>query len=69
MRRTSIFSFLKQSEDFPLCVILFMMIKCALGLAGLRHGVPGDALPVCIANHMLGLMLETDLCSLGLREC
>lgn len=66
MRRTSIFSFLKQSEDFSLCVILFMMIKCTLGLAGLRHGVPGDALPVCIANHMLGLMLETDLCSLGL---
>lgn len=66
MRRTSIFYFLKQSEDFSLCVILFMMIKCALGLARLRHGVSGDALPVCIANHMLSLMLETDLCSLDL---
>lgn len=66
MRRTSIFSFLKQSEDFSLCVILFMMIKCALSLARLRHGVSGDVLPVCIANHMLGVMLETDLCSFGL---
>lgn len=63
MRRTSIFSFLKQSEDFS-CVIPVVMIKCALGLARLRHGVSGDILPVCIADCMLGLVLEAVLWSM-----
>lgn len=66
MRWTSIFSFLRQSEDFSLCVILVVMIKCTLVLARLKHGVSRDALPVCIANYMLNLMLEAELCSLGL---
>lgn len=66
MRWTSIFPFLKQSEDFSLCVMLVVMMKCALALARLRHGVSGDILPVCIANCTLDLMLEAVLYSLGL---
>lgn len=58
MRRTSIFSFLKQNEDFSLCVILAVMIKCTLGLARRRRGVSGGILPVCIANYMLSLRLD-----------